>query len=63
MQVPLTLTVKKELDKLSRYCGSSYGYRYPTSNYYYPSYSGGYSSGGTGGFSLASLIGTVDKFK
>jgi hypothetical protein len=63
MQVPLTLAVKNELDKLSRYCGSNYGYRYPSTSYYRPSYSGGYSTGGTGGFSLASLIGTVNKFR
>ena len=49
--------VKAELDKLSRYCGSSYGYSYnrPSSGYsYYPST--GYS-GGTGGFNLGSLVG------
>jgi hypothetical protein len=63
MQVPLTLAVKNELDKLSRYCGSNYGYRYPSTSYYRPSYSSGYSTGGTGGFSLASLIGTVNKFR
>ena len=56
--MPLTATVRKELDKLSRYCGSSYGYSYSR----YPSYSSypsnGYSNTGSGsGFNLGSLIG------
>ena len=49
MKVPVTENVLNELKKLSRYCGSSYGYSYgyPSSSYssYRPSssYSSGYS--------------------
>ena len=64
MKVPVTENVLNELKKLSRYCGSSYGYSYgyPSSSYssysYYPSssYSSGYSRWASASISYNSSI-------
>merc|ERR1719383_1154060 len=48
--VPMTVSLKTEFDKLSRYCGNNYGYR--------PGYNGGFGGGSSGGgFNLGDLIG------
>merc|ERR1719500_12359 len=53
LNVEMTAEVRAEFDKLSRYCGSNYGYSY---NSYRPSSGSYYNGGSSSGSGLANLL-------